>query len=667
MLCCFSIFLAVTCIYSQNDLEHEAPTLQVGLDGLSFSKGTLDAQLIMEIIAEKQQELKIKAIQNVFLTKVENAGGTVYSFTNNVVKELITEKDDAIRTKKILENTVNLVFVTTYLHYYLQQLEDQQKEHFMKLAADFGYHPEGFKDSISLTSLVKPKELFKNKAYKDKEGVSFIAFLLDMASETVRHDKKLKQLGLMQISYSSTYEYMNRYKNKINYIPTDSTDIEKYKINADHVYREMSDALTKVTNYIGVYNYIVEHFSFRNDKLAVFGQKALDEKAKLKARESFESLLITSRTTVKTLIEEAISSEAISPVEKKAEITNLTNIYTYLDKVIKQQSNIKDSSVGADILYTFYQEFIPLLKKQSYNSVRYLDLITTLDTFCAQLAVVMLGNKNIRIEDGLVNNFFLLASKLYQFDKATTISEYLKLIEDIGYIFPDENIKNSLSTVVSFIKDYTVINTNNRGNEVLDFNVESFIMKLQNLKPYKHSRWQFHFTVGLNNAYFDKAVILKDGSTLTNLSYVSEKIGVKFKLKDWAFYYPRNPGETYLIDGIAYVKTGPPKEPLISNWHLLAYGSGLLYNLVNSKTNNEFDMPLAGIGTGVTFSNALDFNISVGIPIFSDKSIQDSFDYPFINVGFDIQFIEYYKRLQEKRQIKKDQKKLIEAKQVVYN
>src|SRR5690606_1625536 len=250
-----------------------------------------------------------------------------------------------------------------------------------------------------------------------------------------------------------------------------------------------------ITDNIGLVNYVVEHFSFRNDKLAVFGDLALKEKTLLVSVSSVSGLeksLKKLNENLKLLIEEMISVEEMTP-ERKNEINNLTNIYFYIDKAIKQMSNF-NNSIGADILYTFYNEFIPLLKKQSYGNTKYLEIIGDLDADCANIAVLLLKNKDnsvFGIKDGKVNNFFLLASKLYEFNKASTFSEYMKLIEDIGYIFPDENIKNALSTVVSFIKDYTVIGTDEKGKEVINFNVESFIVKLQNIKPYKHSRWQF--------------------------------------------------------------------------------------------------------------------------------------------------------------------------------
>ncbi|MCA6391898.1 MAG: hypothetical protein IM607_10975, partial [Cytophagales bacterium] len=98
------------------------------------------------------------------------------------------------------------------------------------------------------------------------------------------------------------------------------------------------------------------------------------------------------------------------------------------------------------------------------------------------------------------------------------------------------------------------------------------------------------------------------------------------------------------------------------NVHLLLYGSGLLYNLTNTGTTSNFNSPLIGIGAGVTFFNDLDFNISWGTPVVKDKPFLDNSLPTYFNVGFDIQFFEYYNRLQQKRKANQTQKKLAAAK-----
>lgn len=693
----FILVIQPNALFSQTDLKAEPPTLQVGLDGLSFTKGSLDAQLIMEIVAEKQQEVKIKAIQNIFLNKVANAGGTVYSFTDNVVRELVLEKDPKVRTKKILENTVNLVFVSAYLNFYLSSLQGDNKTKIIDLSKKFNCNPLDTSKTLTLASFIKKRRENSEKAFSDEDALNFITLLLDMSSEAVRNNAKLEQLGLMQISYSATYDYMNKYKKVLldscncQTKCSDSLQIKcltkkeakglnnkerkqwnSKKIslveNVNSIYTDMETVLSNVTDYIGLVNYLVSEYSFRNEKLELFSESLIPETIIKKYSEKTSDLKLI-KLNIKTIID-SLSNKTINDSALISEINNLNRIYFYIEKSIQaiNKNNVNPKTI-ADILYTFHSEFKPLLLNQSYRSVEYLNVISKLNGITSSFGELLLSqNGTFKELKQQIDPFILIASKLYQFDRSSTISEYLKLVEDIGYVFPDDNVKNALSTVITFVKDYTVIEENQKGNEVINFNVESFIVKLQNIKPYKLNRWQFNMTVGVNNAYFNKDLVLSDGSITRNLNYVGEKIGVKYKLIDRSFWMNRNPGETYLkktlrhpLSGTSYIKTAPPREPLVSNIHTLIYGSGLLYNLVNTKSNKEFNMPLIGAGLGVTFYNALDFNVTYGVPIFSDSDFNKSFNNSFINVGFDIQFIEYYNRLQAKRSANKTQKKISQA------
>lgn len=702
----FNIALLFICCpklsFGQDNLDTKAPTLQVGLNGMDFTKGSLDAQLIMEIVAKKQNELKLLAIQNVFLSKVENAGGTIYSFTNNVVKELVLEKDQNVRSRKIIENTVNIVFVTAYLEYYLKTMSASEFSNFNNLAKLYGYSALT-NGNISIEKFIKEVRKNNNDVYSDQNAVEFIALLLDMCSEVIRKDEKLKQLGLMQISYSSTYEYMNLY-NKLqtkdcedNVPPNEPlediltlgnrppTQCNLIKVATNPVFIDMRTHLEKITNYIGLLNYIIDEFSFRNDKLehtAIMSTPGPMVKTAVTLKSDIDNV----NTLIKALIKSLSDKKTQDSVLRK-ELNNLTNIYAYLQKAgMHLNSGQANDKIASDILFTVYSEFLPLLKNQSYRTENYLEIITALNNVSTSIAAQLLTtNPDFKDINGRVSNFLLIAAKLYQFNKTTTISEYLKLIDDLGDIFPDDNIGLAINTVTTYIKDYTIVQTTPDKKEVLSFNVESFIMRLQNIKPHNLHHFQLNFTVGVNTSSFDQPVKLTDtAKTVRTLSHVSEKIGIKYKFLDKGFWQSRNPGETYVINGNSYIKKTPPHEPIISNMFILAYGSGILYNVINTKTNKEFNLPMVGLAYGITFSNALDVSIGIGSLIAPDrpfgKGISDAFqqmkyeDYwkgnlrnvsfgnCFYNIGFDIQFGEYYKALMEKRDANKTQKLLANAK-----
>lgn len=689
-----ALMASIPIVQAQTDLDAKAPTLQIGLDGFSFAKGSLDAQLIMEIVAEKQKELKVKAIQNIFLNKVQDAGGTVYTYVDNVVRELVFEPDQQVRTKKILENTVNLVFTASYLNFYLASLDknSQPRKDIVELACIYNKALIPIKNSLiekdvlNITDFsIEPRT---TTFFKDKIAVKFIALLSDMTSKAIRGDVRLKQLGLMQVAYSETYVYMNLY-NQLIYDKdstqlkslANSTNVSVLKIDlyAKSVFENINNTLRGCTDFIGVVNYLVEEKTFRFDVKTPIKFTTIDKNSisfnttKLnEVRDGLKQLIIKLESKQPDLLTIQGANVLIQKQDSSlmTDIQNLVKIYFYIDKAIKQIDDTKSDTDNltrlktyADILYTLNSDFIPILKNQSFRSFEYLDIIDSLNAFNNSFFVNIIStNELLNKYKSEIPEFLLLVSKLYQFDKGSTISEYMKLLDDIGTTFPDDNIRNALSTVLKFVKDYSVIEKNDNNKEVLSFNVESFLYKIQTIKPYKLNRVNFLFTVGVNNAMFQQDFMLPDSSISRNFSFVGEKIGLKYTLWDWAFSRTRNPGETYQVFGKnskPFIRDAPPKEPIVSNWHILAYGSGILYNLVNTKTQKEFNMPIIGIGSGLTFYNGLDLNISWGVPIVSNQPINSTNG--FWNVGFDIQFIEYYNRLMEKRKNNQIQKRLVEA------
>jgi hypothetical protein len=93
----------------------------------------------------------------------------------------------------------------------------------------------------------------------------------------------------------------------------------------------------------------------------------------------------------------------------------------------------------------------------------------------------------------------------------------------------------------------------------------------------------------------------------------------------------------------------------------LFYGSGLLYNIINTGNSSVFRSPLIGTGLGITFYNSLDLNFTASVPIFSDRTLSKSFEYPLYSINFDIRIGEYFERLSKKRSDKATQKNLAKA------
>lgn len=667
--CLFPCFLTLVCIsanaQSGEDLEHNAPSLQIGLDGLAFSKGTLDAQLIMEIIAEKQREIKLKIVQNMFLSKLENSGGSVYAYADNILRTVLEEKDQATRAKLIMESTVNMVFVYAFAEYYVHQLEsspDEIKKAFAGVAKHYGV--DDISAVKSLRDLrVKPNQALTksgiNNRHESREdaATSMLALVIDMASEAVREDESLKDLGVMRISYSATYEYLNEYKSALT-----EPDMSGIKDPVEELYADMKTRMKKITGVIGLLSYVTNQFTFRYNQLDVASPDALSG---LKAAMAGSNANFTNAIGVLGQVTQTISRSRDTVY--KDDIAQLVRVKTYLEKAQKFLQTYSGSFDGrestvSDIIYTIQSDFSPLLTRMAFIDPALTGLVKSLTDQNEILAgKVMSTLEDLQSFNEKILPLFRLVSRLYEFNKATTFSEYIKLVNELEEVFPDERIKDALSKINSFVKDYAVIKTNTNGKEVLDFNVESFLVKLENMKKYRYRKFEFLLTVGASSGFFGKELVMK-GDTLTSFSFVSEKIGVKFKLRDYD-WKTRNPGEIYRIGGSEYTKVTAPKEPVVSDIHLLLYGSGLLYNILNTGNSSVFKAPLVGTGLGLTFVNALDLNLTASVPIFSDRSFGTSFEYPLLSLNFDIRFTEYLNRLQKKREANRNQKNLANAAQ----
>lgn len=642
---------------SGEESTHKAPTLQIGLDGILFKKGDLDAQLIMQMVAEAQRHVALKAVQNMFLKKLDKSGAAVYSFADNVIKNIVEEKDTEIRTKQIFENTVNIVFTYAFLEYYLQSLETRKKDTAFKEFTTF-FTPKDFTypTPYKIANLQGPKRTSNEAFYDNSLQYKLVATLMDMASLAISRDPQLKELGLMQVSQSATYNYLNEY-NRIS-IKVDSPVSKK----GDVVFEDMQKLLGTYTKMIGLVKFLVTEKSFRKDQLNLLGQmgSAGDLKPTAIALTSQLSTTVSNLEKIVTTLAQPYAEESL-----KTDIYQLTEYIGLLQKADRFLKNIQDTQTAADLailsdlLFTFYTEVIPNLKKMTFRDPRLINDINQLTAFTIQLAEslqkIIPGAPDIK---GNILPFIQLISKLYEFNKATTLSEYTKLIVDLENIFPNDFAKEALSIINSFIKDHVIFVKNEAGKEVVDFKVESFLKKMQEIKPYKNSIFQFHMTVGVNSGFFRNPIPIGT-ETINNFSYVGEKIGFKIKLYDGQFWKTRNPGEQYRTWRRKYTKLTPPTEPIISNVHLLAYGSGLLYNMINTSTQNNFNGSLVALGLGITFTRILDFNVSYCLPIVNGIGWKQSFHYNYWGVGFDVQFGAYLDRLAKKNSEKKIEKNTV--------
>ncbi len=761
-----------------------APTLQIGLSGMSFSRGDLDAALVAEIIAEKQKEVKIKLIKTMLLKQLGVDNGLFYAFIDQNIEILLTEKDENTRVKNLLENVVNLSFVVGYADYYLQTLRINSPEwrRVRELAVSYGLPASLFEGRVSLMDIAKLRYRPINNSNSEIQQSAFsqakndlAGIIIDLFAEVIRQNDKLKSLGLLRTNYLQNYISMNSYLALTDEGGSDATiktliDIRSLLLDAKYnstraLFDRVSVSLqngniavlsaddkSSVTKYLGDLekSFVELHqdsvLSFSLDQN--FADPFLIRKARLQTNpqrfldgiNNAEAALSNASAANRGEAEQQVNwlRDFVSATIKNQIIDNAFNTRTMADSIFADVSKnlgiymkyyglIKTlSAKGQDwnlILNTISQNFqacdlnviraemtaaygrarnqigaLALLTEQerkdlentgslmeklkyvALNRYEYMQLYETeirpgiarLSKYSQEFLAVseqmglMLNCISASVRDDLTDiglnldhSFIKIFIKIDEFDKASTYAAFIDQLADAGDVFSDEEMRKSINKVLSFVRSYVKVE-NDQGQLTLNLDVEGFLSSMQRLPFNKFHPLQLHFTVGTNNASFYKSLNLDDGTSIDNFSYVSEKIGIKFKLMDFKYKNSFSKGETFQYYWKRYVRNVPARDPVVSNIHLLVYGSGLLYNIVN--TSNSFHEPLVGAGAGITFFNDLDFNVTWGKPIMPHKNFWDG-DVPvFLNIGFDIQFFEYYNRLQQKRKTNKTQKRLIEAK-----
>lgn len=675
-------------LFAQNEspesVEHSAPSLQLGLDGISFTKGDLDAQLIIEMVAEKQKEIKIKLVENMLLSKLYQKGtsGMVYNYTSNVLNSFLTEPNPEIRTKTVLENTVNAVFAYSFAdHIYRNskkittspvgnkiddkigynltkiistlELPDNTRKRLASGVIDNDYFGRYERNGELLESYKSKEPGESKKTSKTIDGRSeyFVALMIDLCSEVLRNNEKLNSLGISRISYSDTYSYINKY------LELKKKDEYKIRTFAEALYESVDSRLNNFLSATGTITFLFSQKDLHNKliKSSAFGVFQ-DGKIALSDVNYFRDLENNIKSTLTSMQDDAKIKVEIAALSEK-----LSLITSYIDGLKRAlascNSDPKCLSKALDyldnVVSTIDREIIPTLKKSViYNTNLTVD-INKISSFNKALAL-QIKEANSVFDDIYNSPFFTVLSKVYDFDQTATYVDYINLLPDLENAFKDQKIKYGLSHINSFVSDYTSTKKNEEGRSYMEVNIEGFLQRMQQIKPDKIRKAEFMFTVGVNNAVFLDGGLKMGEDTIVNYSFVSEKIGLKIKIRNWE-WKSRQPGETYSIGRKSYIKTAAPKEPVVSNLHWLFYGSGVLYNLVNTGTTKDFNSPLVGTGFGLSFYNSLDLNVTVGLPLATDGSTT-----PFWGFGFEIPFIEYIDRANKNRKANKSQKLLAE-------
>ncbi|MDB5022865.1 MAG: hypothetical protein JWP78_620 [Mucilaginibacter sp.] len=242
--------------------------------------------------------------------------------------------------------------------------------------------------------------------------------------------------------------------------------------------------------------------------------------------------------------------------------------------------------------------------------------------------------------------------------------DFLKLVRN--------QFKNDVvGSVLDFLIENTIIEYNNAATNTqvteqtatindkgyIYIDIESLVSQIeQHFAPSdkKTVYLSVFFSLGTNQASFLNSNSLavdanNNPKSLGNLYYASEKIGLKYKFWNWAYTHSFQPGENFNYYNAPGTSPRswlrPQQQPTISDFYIMVYGSGLLYNLVNLKSDDKFNYAIAGAGLGITFFNGLSLNVGLACP-YTDKRFKS--ENTFINFGIDIPIIDYIAALAKK-------------------
>ena len=726
-------FLGSTFLFSQST----APTLQAGLGGITFGKGDLDTEVIAKLIAEKQDELKVRLIQTMLLDDLDDAGGVISAYVSDLLNVVLSGSKPQIQTKNILESTVNVAVVLAFVNHYVGVVDGNERANLNKLAMSLGYVlPRNYKDIPPPTSLVQmiKDPVYNETSYEISESDSKVetsklenevltqlaAYLIDITAEALQNNEMLKKRGLFRFVDSDWYQSENLYRNLKsrssgfserrffesyiligrkadtlatlkNQVSQNETDIRNLQVQ-----NPGSAGIQTLSDEIENYEAKIEQVEGRLKSSIHDNRQKLEKGTPVYAREVYQDIQKyvdayvdafgvfdfiyrngLQVSSIDTLFSGQLDSLAKSIVGLNPEwdvdirdidIAKYQEIVNHLKKLLKdipegkreefekffaevEQLLIKSKVEIGETLKQYEQ--IYLIGKKLLPTARSIVALSG-DTSSvelilrkAELQLVADAVDSLSAKLGLTKKdrdsfvaFYELFGSIQNLDDIQSYEQFIKSFYLTLDVFVDGKLKSTLQKVVGLTTDHIEF-VKTDSADYMNVDVEGVLASLSDIT---YDRWRpvnLYFTVGGNTMVFSEEQAVED-KTISNFQYFGEKLGVKIKLRDWAYLNSFSNGETFSYWGKSYIRKAPPKKPFVNDFHLLAYASGLVYNLAGTSSESSINSTMVGVGFGLSFFNGLDFNVTAGRPVGISNA------QTFINFGFDIRFTEYIQALGKK-------------------
>jgi hypothetical protein len=609
----FALLILVSKIAFSQETQN-SPTLNFTGSSLSLSKGTINTEVLTAIIQKKQEEIKQRVFKNTIISQFNNSENNykrrlnnfaTYNYLYSLMDILTSGKNKKVMTKSAIEKSAEFVFIFGLAIY---------------------TNPDIVKGAQINSFETNKKGLPNYNKYEiDESSLHKFNVIIDMVYSIIiepQNEATIQELfkfddSMSNLNFQIWNEKDNTYEKERRYAEDSDPDNQIYTIQQlDNLKLATENKIKSLfENLKSLKQFINESQSIDNLELKA---KILSKYPNIGAEES-KNISDDFKNKIETLLK---SLDELSASEITIKINELQEKFDFL---------LNDNQ---RLLISKLTSFIDL----NYDEYR-------------QIYNFFAGLNKVNFKD------FSLTQK--QYDALKFI--LLKFID----VAKNQHPNDVISSVLEFLIENTIVEYNEYGNLVnsdsnsesigyLYVDIESLIYTIdQNFSSETKrgiSKYIAPFlSIGTNYASFTESNSLisnNDGtqSSLGNLYFASEKIGLKWKLWNWKYTHAFKAGESFNYYGNTTHWFRPQEEPLISDIHFVAYGSGLLYNLVDLKSENDFNYAIVGAGIGITFFNGLSANVSLASPII-DKKLENS----FINFGFDIPIIEYISALTNKK------------------
>ncbi len=600
------------------DSAHEAPSI--------YKKGNLNTEKVLEVVNKKKKEIQDQFVEQYLLKSIRDAPPPVRQALREIYHEILSEKDSDKILEKLSYTMIrfglyNVIFkgITDTSHLSSDSVRQAYMGYMANLLnenADINKgHMYGFQGDVvdlvnageSETKVINNDSL-KAAVYDSlKNHQDNFEYTLEV-DEHWWYDTDIDYVSRDEILYMAIYRYIEK-------LTTEHSFLNRFSpTNGDWQLNELVDD-TLVSNAIdSMHRHVKNYLDATLDTLAVKLSKKFDGlKVNKTSFKGFLSMRLESSSSIKdSLLNDQYLDSIISQINTALLNLRKVNDFNGFAAGLKQMfSELKQ--VSSELSFK--------IKEEEFLQIIGMEI-----------------TKNLAVAEASNVNGYLKILIPYIFKKPT-LDDYKTIVasvkkqlqSDTDFYGENKRYLAHLLNIVEHLDNYVYVNSSNK----LDIKIEPALVELsKSLKKRRNKYFEMLLDVGMNYSWLDN----KDENG--SVQFVSEKIGLRFKLWNWKYTWSHKPNEWYSYHGCQY-RGSNKGVPYFSDIYLTGFASGLLYNISYLNSDDTFNQPIVGGGLGVTFSN--DLRVSIN-RIYRTGIKHDQWGWA---LSLDVDIVEYISALAE--------------------